>query len=103
MFGLGVTELILIALILVLFFGARRLPAIGEGLGKTFREIRNLKRHSEDDAETEDKEGRNPNEASAIEKEVAGQILDKVSGRIPAVRQARRLKKGADKVKNLLS
>ena len=34
MFGLGMTELIVILLILVLIFGASKLPQIGEGLGK---------------------------------------------------------------------
>jgi sec-independent protein translocase protein TatA len=34
MFGLGVPELIVIFLIVILIFGAKKLPQIGEGLGK---------------------------------------------------------------------
>ena len=34
MFGLGVTELIIILLIIVVIFGAKKLPEIGSGLGK---------------------------------------------------------------------
>lgn len=34
MFGLGIWELIIILTIVVILFGARRLPMIGEGLGK---------------------------------------------------------------------
>ena len=41
MFGLGPTELIIILLIVLVIFGAGKLPAIGAGLGKG---IRNFKR-----------------------------------------------------------
>ncbi|UCG38524.1 MAG: twin-arginine translocase TatA/TatE family subunit [bacterium] len=41
MFGFGVTELILILLIVLVVFGAGKLPEIGAGLGKG---IKNFKR-----------------------------------------------------------
>lgn len=34
MFGLGIWELVVIFLIVIILFGANRLPQIGEGLGK---------------------------------------------------------------------
>lgn len=37
MFGLGATELLIILAIVVLLFGARRLPEIGSGLGRAIR------------------------------------------------------------------
>jgi sec-independent protein translocase protein TatA len=37
MFGLGATELLIILAIVVLIFGARRLPEIGSGLGKAIK------------------------------------------------------------------
>ena len=47
MFGLGIGELVIILLVLVLLFGASRLPQLGAGLGegiksfrKAFRDIR---------------------------------------------------------------
>ena len=40
MFGLGIPELLLILLIVVVVFGASRLPQIGEGLGKGIRNFR---------------------------------------------------------------
>jgi sec-independent protein translocase protein TatA len=40
MFGLGITELLVILLIIVLIFGARRLPEIGSGLGKAIKNFR---------------------------------------------------------------
>jgi sec-independent protein translocase protein TatA len=44
--NIGVSELIVILMILLLVFGASRLPALGEGLGRT---IRGFKRGISDD------------------------------------------------------
>lgn len=43
MFGLGTTELIFILVIILIIFGAGKLPEIGSGLGKA---IKNFKRSS---------------------------------------------------------
>lgn len=40
MFGLGLPEILLILVIMVLIFGATRLPQIGEGLGKGIKNFR---------------------------------------------------------------
>ncbi len=40
MFGLGVPELLIILVVIVLIFGATRLPQIGEGLGKGIKNFR---------------------------------------------------------------
>jgi len=49
MFGLGPMELILILVIVVVLFGAKRLPAIGEGLAKG---IRSFRTNMSDDSKT---------------------------------------------------
>ncbi len=40
MFGLGATELLIVLAIVVLLFGARRLPEIGAGLGKAIKNFK---------------------------------------------------------------
>ncbi len=41
MFGLGPTELIIIFLVILLVFGAKRIPEIARGMGKGIREFQN--------------------------------------------------------------
>jgi sec-independent protein translocase protein TatA len=51
--GLGIWELVLIFLIVMVFFGAKRIPVIGRGLGAG---IRNFKGElSEADSQTDDR------------------------------------------------
>ncbi|HEY8368625.1 MAG TPA: twin-arginine translocase TatA/TatE family subunit [Thermodesulfobacteriota bacterium] len=40
MFGLGMPELLIILVIIVIIFGAGRLPEIGQGLGRAIRNFR---------------------------------------------------------------
>ena len=48
MFGLGATELIIILVIVVIMFGASRLPEIGKGVGEA---IKNFKKSTSGDPE----------------------------------------------------
>jgi len=52
MFGLGIWELIVILLIVLVIFGAKRLPELGEGLG---RFVTGLRSGLQDDDSTEKK------------------------------------------------
>ncbi len=51
MFGLGMPELLVILVIVLIVFGASRLPKIGEGLGKG---IRNFKKSIKEDSEADE-------------------------------------------------
>ena len=58
MFGsLGLPEMLVILLIVILLFGANRLPEIGRGLG---RGLRNFKESVRDGANGEKKDSTNP-------------------------------------------
>lgn len=48
MFGLGATELIIILVIVVILFGATRLPEIGRGIGEA---IKNFKKSTSESPE----------------------------------------------------
>jgi len=48
MFGLGFPELVIILVIVILIFGAGKLPEIGGALGKTIRGFRKATRESDD-------------------------------------------------------
>ena len=52
MFGnLGTGEIILILLIVLIFFGAKKIPELAQGLGKGLREFRKAARDIQDEVE----------------------------------------------------
>jgi len=55
MFGIGTTELLLILVIVVVLFGASRLPKLGKGLGEGLRGFRDAIRGHDDDDDKLDK------------------------------------------------
>ena len=91
MFGLGLPEILVILLILFFIFGAKRLPAIGEGLGKTIKELKKIR--DEKKAE-EAKATKDPRQdlISDLKKDV---------NEIPGLQEAREIKETVEQVKRL--
>ena len=91
MFGLGLPEILIILVIIFLLFGAKRLPEIGEGLGKTIRELRKIKEEKKPGKEKE-RDDQKGSFLSDLKKEVE---------EIPGLKEAKEIKETADKVKNI--
>ena len=91
MFGLGLPEILVILVIFLFLFGAKRLPQIGEGLGKTIRELRKVRDGKKTEKEKE-KGNQKGNLISDLKKEVEG---------IPGLKEAKEIKEAADKLKNI--
>ena len=52
---IGMGEIILIAIVVLLLFGARRLPEIGQAIGKAIKEFRKAMKDSEESTPSQDK------------------------------------------------
>lgn len=56
MFGMGIWELLVLLLIVLFFFGAKRLPEIGRSLGEGIREFKDSVQEIEDEPDEEREE-----------------------------------------------
>ena len=93
MFGLGTTELIIIGVIILLIFGAKRIPEIGKGLGGALREFRNIKRELKG-TDSGDKKKEEPSFEDKVNRKVMEQL--------PGARKAMDIKEKVDKVKKIM-
>jgi sec-independent protein translocase protein TatA len=114
MFGLGLPEIIVIAIIILLIFGAKRLPIIGESLGKTVKEVRKAKEEissinkaaaKKEAGESNESDGQSPEGdiVDTVQKKVSKQFTDKLLGQVPGIKQAQQLKDKADRIKKIVS
>jgi sec-independent protein translocase protein TatA len=97
MFGLGTPELIVIGVIVLILFGAKRIPDIGKGLGGAIREFRDARKEmSSDTAKQEKKE--EPKQEASLESKLAQKVVNQV----PGVKQVMDVKDKVDKIKELM-
>ena len=52
MFRFGMGELVVILLIILILFGAKKLPEVGKGMGEAFRGFRDAIKSQDDDVTT---------------------------------------------------
>jgi sec-independent protein translocase protein TatA len=51
----GTTEILLIVLVILIFFGAKKIPELAQGLGKGIREFRKAAKEVSEDMDSETK------------------------------------------------
>ena len=77
MFGLGPTELIIIFLIVLLVFGAKRIPEIAHGLGKGITEFKRAARDITDEFDASNTTSSSPKVRNELKSQSAQQTTEK--------------------------
>ncbi len=94
----GTTELLLIGIIVLFLFGAKRLPEIGKGLGETVRELRKFKKGSDSSKDSVN----NKNESKKIQNNIEKKVAMKAVENIPGVKKVLDVSNKVQKVKKII-
>jgi len=84
MLGLRLPELLLILLVVVLLFGAKKLPELGDALGKGIRSFKKATEH-----------GLGDDDPDASESKTPGQLPTGTATSAPASPEAEKVRKGS--------
>jgi sec-independent protein translocase protein TatA len=55
MFGMGTTEIIVVAVVIILIFGVNKIPQLGKGLGEGIRNFKSAIKTTQEDPEEKPK------------------------------------------------
>jgi len=84
MFGLGHWELLLILLVILLVFGAKRIPEMAQGLGRGIREFRKAVHEVQDEVEAAKPDGGKTISPTAAPDQVARQSTEPATQAAPS-------------------
>jgi len=98
-FGLGIVEIIVIGVIVLLIFGARRLPEIGQGLGKTVKEIRNISKDGKKDEKKEESSESGPPQSPGRDTQAKSASLKDEIENLPGVEEIKTVRETASQVR----
>jgi sec-independent protein translocase protein TatA len=99
MFGLGISEILIIAVIILFIFGARRLPEIGRGLGKTIKELKNVSKDLKGEAKKESSAETEKSESSEQDTSAESKSIKEEIESIPGVKEVKTVKETASQVR----
>jgi sec-independent protein translocase protein TatA len=102
MFGLGPTELIIIAVIILLIFGAKRIPEIGKGLGGAISEFKKVKKEISSKDDDKGHDGEKVPEKNDDQPTLENKVVNKVMEQVPGVKKAMDVKKKVEQVKKIV-
>ncbi|MBN1626002.1 MAG: twin-arginine translocase TatA/TatE family subunit [Deltaproteobacteria bacterium] len=104
MFGLGVPELIIIGIIILLIFGAKRIPEIGKGIGGAIREFRGIGKELQGPKPKtkKSKVKKLIQEENDAESSIEAKVAKKVIEQVPGAKKVMEINDKVNKVKEII-